>query len=172
MPLGKAALPPHHLAAAPLRPHVVPQRENAVGGFVNLVKLCVGAEGVDDLIGWQAERAATVAGWVPCHVTRMWPRRADEVTNGGSLYWVFKGLILARQRITRLEERLGADGISRCALIFDPAVIRTEPMPRRPFQGWRYLDAKDAPRDLPQGRDAEPDLPRDLLTAFAEIGLR
>jgi len=141
-------------------------------GFVNLVKLCVGADGVEDLVSWQAERAARIPGWVPCHVTRMWPKRADEVLAGGSLYWVFKGLILARQRIVGLEERIGDDGIPRCALIFDPAVIRTEPVPRRPFQGWRYLDPKDAPRDLPQGREGEPDLPRELATVLAEIGLR
>jgi hypothetical protein len=102
----------------------------------------------------------------------MWPKREDEVLNGGSLYWVFKGVILARQRILRLEEVTGSDGILRCALVLDPAVVRTEAAPRRPFQGWRYLDPKDAPRDLRQGRAAADDAPPQLLAALAEIGVR
>ena len=137
--------------------------------FVNLLKLCVGAESVEDLTGWQADRFGT---GTPFHVTRMWPKRADEVLAGGSLYWVFKGLVLCRQRIVGLEERLGADGISRCAILLDPQAVRVEPMPKRPFQGWRYLDPKDAPADLRPGREAEANLPRDLAAALAEIGLR
>lgn len=141
----------------------------AVTGHVNLVKLCVGADRVEDLTDWQA---AHFGKSNPVHVTRSWPKRAEEVLDGGSLYWVFKGVVLARQRIIGLEERLGADGITRCAIVFDPEVIRTEAMPKRPFQGWRYLDPKDSPRDLPKGRGAEGPLPRELLTALAEIGLR
>ncbi|WP_343116678.1 DUF1489 domain-containing protein [Ostreiculturibacter nitratireducens] len=137
--------------------------------YVNLVKLCVGAEKVEDLTSWQAARYGKAN---PVHVTRMWPKRAEEVLNGGSLYWVFKGVILARQRIVGLEESPGADGITRCAIVLDPEVVRTEAMPRRPFQGWRYLDPKDSPRDLPKGRTTEDALPRELLTALAEIGLR
>jgi hypothetical protein len=141
-------------------------------GYVNLVKLCVGADRVEDLTDWQAERRASDPSWRDCHVTRMWPKRADEILNGGSLYWVFKGLILARQRIVGLEERRGQDGILRCALIFDAAVIRTAPVPRRAFQGWRYLEAGDAPRDLPRGRAGDASLPEPLALALAEIGLR
>jgi hypothetical protein len=141
-------------------------------GFVNLVKLCVGADRVEDLEDWQAERALRLPGWRPSHVTRMWPKRETELLAGGSLYWVFKGLILARQRIVALEERRGEDGIPRCALIFDPPVIRTEAAARRPFQGWRYLDPKDSPRDLPRGRATDSALPDTLALALAEIGLR
>lgn len=140
-----------------------------MAAFVNLLKLCVGAESVEDLTGWQADR---FGDGTPFHVTRMWPKRADEVLAGGSLYWVFKGLVLCRQRILGLEERLGADGISRCAILLDPQAVRVEPMPKRPFQGWRYLDPKDAPADLRPGREAEGNLPRDLAAALAEIGLR
>ena len=140
--------------------------------FVNLVKLCVGSDTVEDLERWQAERRARIPGHVPCHVTRMWPKRADELLNGGSLYWVFRGAVLARQRIVALEERRGEDGILRCGLIFDPKIIRTEALPRRAFQGWRYLEPKDSPRDLPRHKSADPTLPRELLTALAEIGLR
>ena len=81
----------------------------------------------------------------------MWPKRADELLAGGSLYWVFHGLVLARQRILGLEPRRGGDGIERCAIRLDPEVVRTLPQPRRPFQGWRYLRPEDAPRDLVAG---------------------
>lgn len=140
--------------------------------FVNLLKLCVGADSVQDLLDWQAHRRAENPGRPLQHVTRMWPKREAEVLNGGSLFWVFKGVIGARQRITGMEERIGADGIRRCALILDDKVIRTEPAPRRPFQGWRYLDPADSPRDLPEARATEDDLPPELAAALAEIGLR
>lgn len=139
---------------------------------VNILKLCVGADSVEDLTDWQDSQRGR---WPPgccVHVTRMWPKREAEVTNGGSLYWVIKGVILARQRILRLEEREGADGIRRCALVLDAEVIRTEPAPRRPFQGWRYLDPAESPRDLPKGREREEALPPDLAAALADIGLR
>jgi len=140
-----------------------------VTDHINLVKLCVGADAVEDLLAWQQAR---FGGGNPVHVTRMWPKRAEEVLAGGSLYWVFKGAVLARQRIVALEPHSGADGIARCAIVMDPEVIRTEPMPKRPFQGWRYLAPADSPRDLPKGRGREEPLPRELLQALAEIGLR
>jgi hypothetical protein len=139
---------------------------------INLLKLCVGADRVEDLIAWQDTHRADWAGGRPVHVTRMWPKRAEEILGGGSLYWVFKGVILARQRILGLEERIGGDGIARCAVVLDPQVIRTEGAPRRPFQGWRYLPAAEAPRDLSAGRDREDTLPVALAQALAEIGLR
>ncbi|MBW6507323.1 MAG: DUF1489 domain-containing protein [Rhodobacteraceae bacterium] len=137
--------------------------------MVHLIKLCVGAEGVEDLLAWQRARFGTGNAE---HVTRMWPKREAELLAGGSLYWVFKGAVLARQRLLGLEERRGADGILRCALLLAPDVVRTEAQPRRPFQGWRYLKGADAPRDLPQGRDHADPLPRDLLDAMSVIGLR
>lgn len=139
---------------------------------INLIKLCVGAAGVDDLLAWQAQRRAQAADGLPRHVTRMWPKRAGELLDGGSIYWVFRGLILARQRVLRLEEALGEDGILRCALVLDPDVRRTETVPKRPFQGWRYLKPEDAPRDLPKARRSEEPLPPGLEAALAEIGVR
>lgn len=136
---------------------------------LNMIKLCVGAEKVEDLILWQAARYGDGPA---CHVTRMWPKRSAEILGGGSLYWVFKGLVLARQEITGFEERLGADGIQRCAIMLDREVVRTEALPRRPFQGWRYLTAEDSPRDLPKSRAQDDALPEDLARALAEIGLR
>lgn len=140
---------------------------------LHILKLCVGAEKVEDLIDWQAAHFGAGPDCAPArHVTRMWPKRAEEVLAGGSLYWVFKGVVLARQRILDLQEVTGADGIARCALILDREVVRTEALPRRPFQGWRYFTAAEAPRDLPQGRGREEVLPGALQAALAEIGLR
>jgi len=143
-----------------------------VDNFTHLLKLCVGAEKVEDLTDWQKTPRAKGPDGLPRHVTRMWPKREAEVLNGGSIYWVFKGVILARQKILRFDEVTGSDGILRCALVLDPEVVRTEAAPRRPFQGWRYLDPKDAPRDLRQGKAAADDAPPQLLAALAEIGVR
>ncbi|NHF73833.1 DUF1489 family protein [Paracoccus xiamenensis] len=136
---------------------------------VNLVKLCVGADGPDDLEEWQRLRFGSGHA---AHVTRMWPKREAELLAGGSIYWVFKGILLARQRLIGLEERVGEDGIRRCALILDRDLIRTTAVPRRPFQGWRYLDAGDAPPDLAAGRDHDDALPAALAAELAEMGLR
>ena len=139
---------------------------------LNIIKLCVGAESVEDLLDWQSQNRDRWAPGTSEHVTRMWPKRADEVLDGGSLYWVVKGAILCRQRILALEERRGSDGIARCALVLDAEVIRTEAAPRRPFQGWRYLAPEESPRDLPKGRALDDALPPALARALAEIGLR
>jgi hypothetical protein len=139
---------------------------------LNIIKLCVGADSVEDLLDWQRDNAPRWAPGTAEHVTRMWPKRAEEILAGGSLYWVIKGVVLARQRIRGLEERRGADGIARCALVLDAQVIRTEAAPRRPFQGWRYLDPAESPRDLALGRAREDKLPPAMEQALAEIGLR
>ena len=139
---------------------------------VNLIKLCVGAESVEDLADWQISQRARWPKGRAIHTTRMWPKREAELLAGGSLYWVIKGVVLARQAIVALERVTGADGIERCAIHLDAAIHRTEPAPRRPFQGWRYLKPEETPRDLPQGRAREDTLPPDLAQALAEIGLR
>jgi hypothetical protein len=139
---------------------------------INIVKLCVGCDSVEELEIWREENRRRLGRLVDTHVTRMWPKRAAEVLNGGSLYWVFKGVILARQRIVALEEHVGGDGIARCAIVMDPELIRTEGAARRPFQGWRYLPPEDSPRDLPKARALDDSLPEALSRALAEIGLR
>lgn len=140
-------------------------------GRLNLIKLCVGADSVEDLVDWQGKPRAHGPDGLPRHVTRMWPRRAEELLDGGSLYWVIRGVVQARQRILRLDEVDRGDGIARCALVLEPEVVRTEARPKRPFQGWRYLNAGDAPPDLPAGREAD-DLPPRLEAALSEIGVR
>lgn len=138
---------------------------------LNMLKLCVGAESVEDLTDWHRAHADLWAPGTTEHVTRMWPKHAEDLLAGGSLYWIIKGSILARQRLIGLSERRGADGIARCALVLDAEVIRTEAAPRRPFQGWRYLTAEDSPRDLPKSRAEDDSLPPELAQALAEIGL-
>lgn len=138
---------------------------------VNLVKLCVGAEKVEDLLTWQATRAAQSPDGLVQHVTRMWPKREAELVNGGSLYWVIKGVIQARQSIVKLQELRGEDGVRRCAIILDPKVHHTESQPRRAFQGWRYLPQNEAPADLRAMAKDETKLPRDLSRTLFEIGV-
>ncbi|MEE4187738.1 MAG: DUF1489 domain-containing protein [Roseobacter sp.] len=138
---------------------------------VNLIKLSVGTESIDDLATWQATKRAQTPEGLPRHVTRMWPKREDEIINGGSIYWVIKGVIQCRQTVLRLDEYIGQDGIRRCAIVLDPKLIRTQTSLKRPFQGWRYLPVSDAPPDLPEGRAAEEPLPVELNRALAEIGV-
>lgn len=134
---------------------------------LHLMKLCVGCDGPDELMQWQRRFGDGHA----VHVTRMWPKREDELLAGGSIFWVFKGVMLARQRIVRLDEHRQDDGIRRCALILDRAMIAVTAVPRRPFQGWRYLDAADAPADMPRGREGDAALPPQMAAALAEMGL-
>jgi hypothetical protein len=138
---------------------------------VHLLKLSVGTESVEDLAAWQIAQAPRWPEGMPRHVTRMWPRREAEVLNGGSIFWVIKGLIQARQRIARLDRVTGQDGIERCAIVLEPGLIRVQTTPKRPFQGWRYLAPGDAPADLPASRAAEDPLPPELAGALAEIGV-
>ena len=138
---------------------------------LNILKLSVGTEGVEDLARWQRRPQVRTLDGLPRHVTRMWPRREAEIVGGGSIYWVIRGVVLARQRIVRLEEVVREDGVRRCALVLDPDLVRTAAQPRRPFQGWRYLPGADAPRDLAPGAADEPALPPGLSAALSEIGV-
>ncbi|MBV1869208.1 MAG: DUF1489 domain-containing protein [Marinosulfonomonas sp.] len=136
--------------------------------YINLVKLCVGVASIDDLSSRIDSRKSTET----MHVTRMWPKKSAELLNGGSLYWVIKGVILARQRILSLDEQFGDDGIRRCGIRMDATLHRTEAARRRPFQGWRYMTAQDAPRDLAMAREHDDDLPPELIAQLAQIGVR
>lgn len=143
----------------------------SVDKTVNLIKLSVGTENIDDLAAWQATKRAQAPDGLPRHVTRMWPKRESEILNGGSIFWVIKGVLQCRQNIARLDEYFGADGIRRCAIVLEPTIIRTQSCLKRPFQGWRYLSVGDAPPDLPKGREKEEPLPVELNRALAEIGV-
>ena len=84
--------------------------------IVHILKLSVGTEDMTDLAAWQTSRQAQSRDGYPQHVTRMWPKREAEIVAGGSIYWVIKGVIQCRQRVLRLDERIGQDGIRRCAV--------------------------------------------------------
>lgn len=144
---------------------------------LHLLKLCVGVESVDDLRARQAERLDRLqADGMPAelmHRTLQTPRRRDELLAGGSLYWVIKGMIAARQPIVDLRPAQKADGRACCAIILDPGLVATRPQPRRAFQGWRYLDPADAPKDVSGEDDDLASLPPGMaeeLRALCLIG--
>lgn len=143
---------------------------------IHLIKLCVGVDSVEDLMAWRRKRAARAKAegraYQPAHTTRMTPKRRDEILDGGSLYWVIRGVIQARQRVVDIRPVTGADGIGRCQLVFDPQIVRTRLQPRRAFQGWRYLKPEDAPPDLPGGEaDGIEQMPPDMRRELMELGL-
>ena len=148
---------------------------------LNLIKLCVGCDTVEELLSWRREHAARQPGGVEQLAagrlgteqdwtlrTRQTPKRAAELTDGGSLYRVFKGLILCRQAILAVET-VGEGQAARCEILLDPEVVRVTPTPRRPFQGWRYLPTLDAPADLSSTGDMDQ-APPALVARLREIG--
>ncbi len=137
---------------------------------LHLIKLCVGCESPEDLAAWQQQRLQQ-QGRVT-HVTRMVPKRADELVDGGSLYWVIKGWVRVRQRLLAAETIRDAEGRNCCVLVLDPPLITVESRAHRPFQGWRYLTAGDAPRDILTGNDAEGSLPLpdDIAAELRQMG--
>ncbi|MCE0505004.1 DUF1489 domain-containing protein [Roseivivax sp. GX 12232] len=139
--------------------------------IVHLLKLSAGTESVESLNRWQGSARAKGPDGLPRHVTRMWPKKEQQILDGGSIYWVIKGLIQCRQQILRLDEVSGGDGIRRCAIVLDPEIFRVTPAPRRPFQGWRYLADEDAPADLSRAREDDDELPPELAGALAELGV-
>ena len=134
---------------------------------LHLIKLCVGCDSPEELEAWRAVRRAR--GETPKVHTRQTPKRAEELLAGGSLYWVFKGVVRARQTILAVDT-LEAAGGNRCEITLDDALVRVAPHPRRAFQGWRYLTGDDAPVDVGDGQggaNAPPELARQLR----ELGL-
>ncbi len=134
---------------------------------LHLVKLCVGVDAVEQLTAWRNQVAGRSEPTF--HVTRMAPKRKDEILDGGSLYWVIKHVIKVRQSIIKIEEFRDLDGIKRCKIWLGPELVRTAPAPRRPFQGWRYLKPEDAPADLTKQSGGE-DLPDELRRKLIELG--
>ncbi len=136
---------------------------------LHMIKLSVGTNDVEDLRRWQGRRLKQLGRVF--HKTRMMPRRHAELVNGGSIYWVIKGTIRARQRLTGVEAAVDEAGNPCTLLLLDPELVRTVPRPHRAFQGWRYYGAESAPpdlRDLPAGVE---DMPPDMVGALHELGL-
>ena len=142
---------------------------------LHIIKLCVGADSIEDLHAFQKERLAAQkkAGEKPrlFHTTFQTPKRQAELMDGGSLYWVIKGTIQVRQRLVGFEEGHKPDGSRCCLLLLDAALVPVRPVPRRAFQGWRYLDAADAPADLGRADKQLAALPPAMRRDLADLGL-
>jgi hypothetical protein len=142
---------------------------------VHLIKLCVGVDTVKELADWQAERLQRLmrAGKTPelCHRTLQTPRRRAELLDGGSLNWVIKGSVLVRQRVLDLRPDVKDDGTACCGIVLDAELVTTRAHPRRAFQGWRYLEAADAPNDAKLSDGADDDLPRGMREDLRELRL-
>ncbi|MFT4278296.1 MAG: DUF1489 domain-containing protein [Rhodopseudomonas sp.] len=136
---------------------------------LHLIKLAVGCESVKDLTERVAERGRRAGQHV--HVTRMVPKRDAELLDGGSLYWVIRGEIAARERLVAIEPFRDGDGVSRCRLVLEPEVHPVSPRPMRPFQGWRYLTAADAPPDLGKAAEGIAAMPEAMRRELRELGL-
>jgi hypothetical protein len=142
---------------------------------LHLIKLSVGSDSVRDLEDWirQKLKQKRKNGEKPerIHTTRMVPKRKDELLDGGSIYWVIRGQIACRERIRDIRPFVDKDGIGRCALVLDPKLVLVEPRPYRAFQGWRYLAAKDAPRDLDKVVKGAAAMPEEVRRELRELGL-
>ena len=142
---------------------------------LHLLKLCVGVDSVQDLEDWIKLRLKEKKkkGEKPehFHTTRMVPKRADELVDGGSLYWVIRGEILCRERLLAIRPFTDKEGIGRCRLVMDGKLKLVQPRPFRAFQGWRYLGAKDAPTDLDRAAPGARNMPEQMRRELRELGL-
>ena len=142
---------------------------------LNLLKLAVGAASIADIEAYVAARLAARRAEKKrpvevVHTTRMVPKRADEILDGGSLYWVVRGQIAARQAVLAIRPFTDGEGIGRCDLVLDATVVAVAPRPCRAFQGWRYLPRETAPADL-SSLVGGVDLPEALRRDLAELCL-
>ncbi len=143
---------------------------------VHLLKMAVGVDSVAHLAEIQKqrlERASATGGTGDLrHFTRHAPRRAGEVTSGGSIYWIIRGYVRVRQSILAIEQVAGREGRRRCALILDPGVVKTELSAHKPIQGWRYLDPVAAPPDMNlAAAPEETSIPPDMAAELRALGL-
>jgi hypothetical protein len=143
---------------------------------LHLIKLAVGCDSVKELKGWVAERMKVAkAKGLPqrhIHITRMTPKRVEDILNGGSLYWVIRGEIAAREKIVGIEPFRDKDGIGRCRIVMQPKVIAVSPRPMRPFQGWRYLKEDAVPPDLTKtSATGLAAMPEPMCRELRELGL-
>ena len=134
---------------------------------VHLKKLSVGSASIDSLRELQALRLANVGRLV--HVTRNRPRRTAELLDGGSIYWIIKGVMTARQAIIDFVEAQRADGSSACGIVLSPEIFTVTPTRMRIFQGWRYLEVADAPIDVET--DNDENMPSEFVAELRELGI-
>jgi hypothetical protein len=142
---------------------------------LHLIKLSVGSDSIKDLEAWIKLRlkqtAAKGGARRHVHVTRMTPKREAELLDGGSIYWVIKGEIAARQRLLAIEPFRDKEGIGRCRLVMEPKLIPVSPRPMRAFQGWRYLSPQDAPPDLGKRAGDLAAMPEPMRRELRDLGL-
>lgn len=142
---------------------------------LHLIKLSVGTESIKDLESWIKvkikERKARGEKGERIHTTRMVPKRVDELLDGGSIYWVIRGQVMCRELIRAIRPFVDKEGIGRCDLVLDPKLVPVEPRPFRAFQGWRYLQPEDAPRDLDHAAPGARDMPESMLRELRDLGL-
>jgi hypothetical protein len=142
---------------------------------LHLIKLCVGCDSVKELDAWirarLAEKKRRGQPREHVHTTRMMPKRVDELLDGGSLYWVIRGQVMCRQRLRDVRSFRDGEGIGRCRLVLTPKLVLTQPRPTRAFQGWRYLDPKDAPKDLDRAAPGAAAMPESLRRELRGLGL-
>jgi len=148
--------------------------QERVGGqgeeLIHLVKLAVGVRDVAHLDALQHERSAREPALR--HRTRNTPKRAAELCDGGSIYWVINRAILVRQRITGIIRDNWEDGSACAGILLAPELVRVAPRPMKPFQGWRYLPAADAPADLDgNAADGLDELPDEMRLALTHLAL-
>ena len=136
---------------------------------MHLKKLSVGSENIDGLNAWHQQVLAREGRVM--HVTRAFPKRAQEVLNGGSMYWIIKGWMCARQPIVDLVEVARGDNKPACGIVLKPGLIPLAERRMRPFQGWRYLPEAEAPPDLASASKDEADMPRELREELQNLGL-
>jgi len=141
---------------------------------INMIKLSVGSLSIQTLAAWQksvaVRRAAEGMPAYADHITRMSPKRKDELLADGSIYWVIKGIIQCRNKILDLAETHTQDGRKACRIVLAPKLIPVVPTPKRAFQGWRYLKLEDTPQDLSALGDAEH-LPPSLREKLVQLGV-
>ncbi len=138
-----------------------------------MIKLAVGVTSTTHLAALQKGRLIKVKRGAARlrHVTRSMPRRKEELLDGGSIYWVIRGLIRVRQRVISLDRLAEEEARPRCAIGLDPTLVRVNPRSRGPFQGWRYLELIDAPSDLVGRDDDDAEMPDEMAVALRDLGL-
>jgi len=142
---------------------------------LHLIKLSVGTDSIQDLEDWIKEKLQQQkkrgGKSERIHTTRMVPKRAEEILGGGSIYWVIRGEIMCRERILDIRPFTDKDGVGRCHLVLDAKCVPVRPRPFRAFQGWRYLEPKDAPPDLGRIARGTDKMPEPLRRELRDLGL-
>lgn len=142
---------------------------------LHMVKMAVGIDSLDHLAAVQKQRRATLKAErgkpILIHKTRNYPKRAEDILDGGSMYWIVKGFVRVRQRIVGFARAKDAEGKPRCEIVLDPKLVRTVPMTHKPMQGWRYLEERDVPKDLTGKGDVSADMPPEMLAELRKLGL-